>query len=141
MLEKIALWNFYEKEEEEDVAASQPAQPKKRARLEDDETDETAEEAPEYHDTHYPIAADDPDRLRFQGRIRSLIDTRSEEDMPTAQWIHRLTYLDIAVDVGPSKICMMPTILHPTTPMKVLKPGVQIQPLYGGQSLRWLEFG
>ncbi|KAJ4160594.1 hypothetical protein NW754_003714 [Fusarium falciforme] len=87
MLEKIALWNLYEKEEEEDVAASQPARPKKRARLEDDETDETAEEEVEYQVAHYPIAADDPDRLRFQGRIRSLIDIRSEEDMPTAQWM------------------------------------------------------
>lgn len=38
-------------------------------------------------DTHYFITTDDPDRLRFQGRIRSLIDIRSEEDMPTAQWM------------------------------------------------------
>jgi hypothetical protein len=38
-------------------------------------------------DTHYFITTDDPDRLRFQGRIRSLIDIRSEEDMPAAQWM------------------------------------------------------
>ncbi|RSL64829.1 hypothetical protein CEP53_003921 [Fusarium sp. AF-6] len=53
---------------------------------------------------------------------------------------HRLTYVDIAADVGPSNVRMMPTLLHPSTPVKAVNPGVQIQPtmdtrLYIGSSL------
>ncbi|RSM20088.1 hypothetical protein CDV31_001167 [Fusarium ambrosium] len=53
---------------------------------------------------------------------------------------HRLTYVDIAADVGPSNVRMMPTLLHPSRPVKAVNPGVQIQPtmdtrLYIGSSL------
>ncbi|RSL69136.1 hypothetical protein CEP54_002460 [Fusarium duplospermum] len=53
---------------------------------------------------------------------------------------HRLTYVDVAADVGPSNVGMMPTLLHPSTPVKAVNPGAQIQPtmdtrLYIGSSL------
>lgn len=37
---------------------------------------------------------------------------------------HRLTYVDIAVNVGPSNVRMLPTLLHPSIPVKATNPGV-----------------
>lgn len=44
--------------------------------------------------------------------------------MVSKNFPHRLTSLDIAVDVGLPKICIMRTILHPTTAVNVLEPGI-----------------
>lgn len=49
-------------------------------------------------------------------------------DLPRvpSKLFHRLTYVDIGVNVGSLNVRTMPTVLRPSTPIKAPNPGVQI---------------